>query len=129
MTVDSLFSGPLRYLPSLLSAAALAWLTLSPDPLPDNKMQLWEGADKMAHALMFGGMTVILLADTFRRRSINIFVLLLIIALGMGAGAFIEVLQSEMGLGRQAERADFYADAIGVAAASASWLIGRASHK
>lgn len=129
MTVESLFSGPLRYLPSLIAFAALAWLTLSPDPLPDNKLPLWEGADKMAHALLFGGMTVVFLSDTFRRRPLHFLLIFLIICAGIGSGALIEIIQRSMGLGRQAERADFYADAIGVAAASGAWILGRFSHK
>ncbi len=129
MTVESLFSGPLRYLPSFIAIALLAWLTLSPDPMPSNKWTFWVGADKMAHALMFGGMTVVVLSDAFRRRRLNFFLLVLIICAGMGSGALIEILQRGMGLGRQAERADFYADAIGVAAASGAWILGRFSHK
>ncbi|MFG6424555.1 MAG: hypothetical protein K1V71_09135 [Paramuribaculum sp.] len=107
----------------------LLWLTLSPDPLPDNKVQLWEGADKMAHALMFGGLTAIFMSDTFRRRPLNILILLVIFAVGIASGAAIEMLQRAMGLGRQAERADFYADALGVVAAGGAWLLGRFSHK
>lgn len=126
---DRLFSGPLRYLPSLLVFAALAWLTLSPDPLPDNKVQLWEGADKMAHALMFGGLAVILLSDSFRRRRLNIFWIIAIILFCTAAGAAIELIQRAMNLGRSADRADFYADAIGVAAASVAWFLGRTSHR
>lgn len=129
MTVENLLTGPLRYLLTLLSLAVLAWLTLSPDPLPEQHIELWPGSDKMAHALMFGGFTVVFLSDTFRRRKLNIFIILFIIVLGMIAGAAIEVLQREMGLGRSADRNDFYADAIGVAAASGAWLMGRFSHK
>lgn len=129
MTLDKLFSGPLRYLPSFIALSVLGWLTLSPDPMPDSHIELWPGADKMAHALMFGGLVTVLLGDVFRRRSINILLFILIVALCMATGAFIEILQREMGLGRQAERADFYADAIGVAAAAGAWFIGRISHK
>ena len=83
----------------------------------------------MVHALMFGGLTVVMLSDSFRGRKLNIPVLLLIIIFGVMLGALAEIIQREMGLGRNAERADFYADAIGVAAASCAWIIGRFSHK
>ena len=129
MSPEALFSGPLRYIPSAIAFSVLAWLTLSPDPLPDNHIQLWDGADKMVHALMFGGLTVVMLSDSFRGRKLNIPVLLLIIIFGVMLGALAEIIQREMGLGRHAERADFYADAIGVAAASCAWIIGRFSHK
>ncbi|MCM1028663.1 MAG: VanZ family protein [Pseudoflavonifractor sp.] len=127
ITLKGLMYGPMRYLPSFLAIAMLAWLTLSPDPMNPPKIFLWDGADKMAHALMFGGLTVMLLSDAFRGRKINALALLAIIATGAVAGAAIEILQREMELGRTADRADFLADAIGVAAASASWLLGRLS--
>lgn len=129
MKPASPFTGPLRYLPSLAVTALLAWLTLSPDPVPTDTFRLWEGADKMAHALMFGGLATIFLSDAFRRRNINPVFFLLIVLLCAAAGAAVEILQREMGLGRHADRYDFIADAIGVAAASAAWLFGRCSHR
>lgn len=129
MTPASLFTGPLRYLPTLVVTATLAWLILSPDPLPSHRLAFWDGADKMAHALMFGGLAAILLSDAFRRRKISFPGFVFILLLCSGAGAAIEILQREMGLGRHADRYDFIADAIGVAAASAAWLLGRCSHR
>lgn len=129
MTADKLLAGPLRYLPSIIVTAILAWLTLAPDPMPANHINLWAGADKMAHALMFGGLATIFLSDAFRRRRINILAFIIIMLVCTGAGAAIEILQREMGLGRHADRADFIADAIGVAAASAAWLLGRLAHR
>lgn len=127
LTPRSLFTGPLRYLPSLIVMGLLAWLTLSPDPMTPPDFALWQGADKLAHALMFGGLTAMLLTDAFRGRRINPLVFILIVIIGAVAGAGIELLQRHMGLGRQADRNDFIADAIGVMAASAAWLMGRLS--
>lgn len=129
MKPSQLFAGPLRFLPSLIVVALLAYLTLHPDPVPPKPLFYWEGIDKMVHALMFGGLTVVLLSDSFRGRRINPFAWILIVLVGMAAGAIIELLQREMGLGRTADRNDFIADAMGVLFASLAWLIGRFSHK
>ncbi len=127
ITLRGLFTGPLRYFPSLIVVGLLAWLTLSPDPVNPPAYFLWDGADKMAHALMFGGLTAILLTDAFRGRRVNPFAFIVIVIIGALAGAGIELLQRHMGLGRHADRADFIADVIGVAASSLAWLFGRLS--
>lgn len=41
---------------SAIVLTAILWLTLSPDPLPDNDLPLFEGMDKIVHACMFGGL-------------------------------------------------------------------------
>ena len=127
ITPGRLFTGPLRYVPALLVMVWLTWLTLSPDPMTPPDFILWDGADKMAHALMFGGLTAMLLTDSFRGRKVNIIIFIIIVLVGAAAGAAIEVLQRQMGLGRHADRADFIADAIGVIASAAAWMMGRLS--
>ncbi len=53
---------------SILTVALILWLTLAPDPLGDDSPRLFPGADKVAHAIMFGFLTVVQLLDRQRRQ-------------------------------------------------------------
>jgi hypothetical protein len=58
----------LKIYPGLFTALvvlAILWLTLAPHPLPSDDIPMFEGADKVVHALMFGGLVFAL---TFDRR-------------------------------------------------------------
>lgn len=111
--------------PFIFSAAvviAILWLTLSPDPLPDNDLPLFEGADKIVHACMFGGLYFALRFDltlwTRRHRPANpalpLSARIAIVALPVVLGGAIELLQGSMAMGRGCESADFLADIAGV---------------
>ena len=51
---------------SALAVAGMLWLTLAPDPLPDETPVLFPGADKIAHFLMFGVIAALLALDFYR---------------------------------------------------------------
>lgn len=117
------------WLPTALTVALILWLTLAPDPLGDNQPMLFEGADKIVHAIMFGFLTAVILLD--RQRSIRwkavaartgVAAALPSTLFGIG----VEVAQLSMGLGRGFEVADMISDAAGAAAAAFIWL--RAQH-
>ena len=117
---------------SLLVLSAILWLTLAPQPLPDNDLPLFPGADKVVHALMFGGLYFILALDLAMWRLTRrggecrkapavgkpkllpaswAFVFALFACL-FGGG--IELAQGAMGMGRGCDILDFYADVGGV---------------
>lgn len=106
-----------RWLPSSVVVAVVCYLTLDSDPLGDTEITLFEGADKVVHFLMFGGVAGALCLDWSRRRgewimpgSVAVTLCALISAL-FGVG--IEWLQGTMGAGRSAEWADGFADGLG----------------
>ncbi len=42
---------------------AILWLTLAPKPLPDSDVHWFEGADKVVHGCMFGGLFFVMGLD------------------------------------------------------------------
>ena len=109
------------YLYTLIAVLAICWLTLLPHPLPDSGVKLFEGADKVAHALIFGGLTAVVFYDMRRRVSpmSKPWCLFLSALAGVVAGGAVELLQGFMGLGRSEDGWDFVADCLGVAVVSA----------
>lgn len=105
---------------TIASVLLLLYLTLVPKPLPDTGLK-FPHADKVVHAVMFGGIYFCLVLDFLRRRarfhqslvmplSVDVIFALISIALG---GA-IELLQGSLAMGRSCDIFDFYADAAGV---------------
>lgn len=96
--------------------AAILWLTLASKPLGDNDIQLFPHADKVAHAIMFGGFTFCIIIDWMRKhnwkkcsRSIGITAAASSILLGV----LTEILQQSMHVGRSGDPLDLIADFIG----------------
>lgn len=124
-----------RFPPWILSIAtllAILWLTLAPRPLGDIEPPLFPGADKLAHAIMFGGLELMLITDYSRRRDWRKpgagFLSTTSICVAILGGA-IEIMQTNMGMGRSADILDFIADAAGaVAAALIIYLYTRFHH-
>lgn len=107
---------------SVLCFLAICWLTLSPDPLGDEYMPLFPGADKIAHGLMFGGFTFCIMVDCLRRKdwpggmqAIKISFIAPVIPCIVGIAT--EFLQGEMEVGRSFEFWDMVADICG------AWLV------
>ncbi|MDE5653654.1 MAG: VanZ family protein [Muribaculaceae bacterium] len=114
------------WLPTLLCVAAILWLTLAPHPLGDQKLPMFPGADKIAHALMFFVFTLCVLLDTLhmrRCRRLQLPIVALISFIGMGMGVGIEYLQAAMHMGRSFEFMDMAADAFGAILAGAVWIL------
>lgn len=115
-----------HWLCTVLCLMAILYLTLMPDPLGDEDLPLFPGADKIVHALMFFGLTLCMLFDAMRARGwrkLPLPAVSLISLVGMGVGIGIEYLQDAMGLGRGKEFLDMVADAFGAIAAGALWLL------
>lgn len=115
-----------NWLPTLLTIFAILWLTLAPHPLSDMTPPMFEGADKIVHALMFGGLTFITLFDYARfmqkHRTKRWVQTLICISCAM-FGISIEYMQQAMQLGRTFDYADIVADLIGVLFFSVLWIM------
>lgn len=101
---------------SILTILAILWLTLAPKPLGEEPPPLFPGADKIAHAIMFGGLSVTLLFDWQRKhkwKPITFSLAFLFALFSAVFGLVIEVAQSGMGLGRSFEFGDVIADTAG----------------
>ncbi len=118
-----------RWLPTVAVLGVTAWSTLSPRPMGYIEQPLFEGADKLAHAALFGLLTLCLLRDAAAEMrlcnvTLSIAVGAAVVATLVGVG--IEYAQKYMELGRSFELADIMADAIGaIVAAAAVKLINR----
>ena len=119
----------LRRLPpmtlSLLTAGAILWLTLAPKPLGEEPPRLFEGADKIAHAIMFGGLAMMMLLDWQRRNGwlpVTFPRAFLVALISSAFGGIIEISQAEMGLGRGFEWGDIVADTLGAFIFSGCWM-------
>lgn len=94
---------------------AIIWLTLAPKPLPDGGVRLFEGADKVVHACMFGGLFFVMALDwvisgrRLGRVATGLFALACV-----AFGGAIELIQGAMDMGRGCDVWDFVADAAGV---------------
>ena len=109
---------------SFLTVILILWLTLAPKPLGDEPPQLFPGADKVVHAIMFGFLTVVLLTDFQRRRlwrSLRWKVVIFFILISSAFGSLIEVCQLKMGMGRGFEWEDIIADSAGAIICGVIW--------
>lgn len=106
------------FIPTAAVVAAILFLSLAPDPIPDNKrFFLFAGADKVVHFIMYWGFSITYCFDYYRRNMIMkeskamwcAFIAATIL------GGVIEILQANMALGRSGEFIDFIADIAGAA--------------
>lgn len=112
-----------RFLLPALTLAAILWLTLAPSPVDGLDVPLFEGADKVVHALMFGALAWALTVDRAvhrpRRPAPAPWRAAALAALGSAlAGGAIEIAQETMGYGRTGDWLDFAADTAGAALAA-----------
>ncbi|MDE6638659.1 MAG: VanZ family protein [Muribaculaceae bacterium] len=101
---------------SIICFLAICWLTLSPDPLGDNELPLFPGADKIAHAIMFGGFTFCIILDWNRRHDWPLKIEKADVHAADIASIFgiiTELLQDAMHTGRSLEFWDMVADITG----------------
>lgn len=104
----------------------ILWLTLSPRPFGENPPGLFPGADKLAHAIMFGGFCAMMMLDWQRKhawRKEEIGRILFFALLSTLSGIMIEYVQAYMNLGRGFEYQDMAADGAGALAAAVFWII------
>lgn len=114
-----------RWVASTVVVLAVAYLTLYPDPFPTYRLPLFEGEDKVIHAIMFFGVAICLFLDWSRNNKNKAKIAATSSLVATAYGALTEILQSTMGYGRTGDLYDLLADIIGIAAAYgiAMWLI------
>lgn len=115
------------WLLSMLCLLAICWLTLAPKPLGDNEIPLFPGADKIAHAIMFGGFTLCIIIDWCRRRDwppypYTIKTCLFAPVVPCLTGIATEILQDSMQLGRSGDEWHLVADFAGSFLVAAGFL-------
>ena len=116
---------------SAMTVGVVLWLTLWPDPLPDNDVKWWEGTDKVVHGLMFLGVYLSVCFDLCRREVkkgqgiVNRLTRVNLCGWIMLLGAVIELMQPLSG--RTCDLSDFIADAVGVVTGLllSGWLMKR----
>lgn len=109
-----------------LTTLLILWLTLAPDPLGDNSPDLFPGADKVVHAIMFGFLTVMTLVDYQRRRAwrpVAGKTIWTAAAASSLLGIMIEFIQRAMDMGRGFEVADMCADVAGACLCALLWTL------
>lgn len=118
MTIKRFLDKTPRWTFSVIVIAAVLYLTLMPQPLPDNDIQWFEGADKIVHGIMMFGVMLCISFDYFRIKykkqdRIPVGTLSLFLIITVAFGGIIELLQDWMGMGRGKDPMDFEADTIG----------------
>lgn len=106
----------------MLTLAAVLWLTLSSDPVPDMGDLAFPHLDKIVHFIMFGGLTGAVMFDALRAKKIERRRLSLtfyfILGISMIVFAFAdETAQGAMQNGRSQDIMDFLADSGGIVTA------------
>lgn len=124
-TITSILLVSPPYIFSLVILLAICWLTLVPKPLPDSDFQLFPGADKVAHFIMFGAFSGALFIDMMRAEKKRKPYLCALFAAGISIalGASVEYLQEAMCMGRSSEPGDVIADSLGAVCASLLFFI------
>lgn len=89
------------YQPTVAVLIAILYLTLLPQPLGEEDIHLFDGADKVVHFIMFGGLTGTYIFDRYRMsRPVGLRGALMA-ALGSSLlGAMVEYMQYAMQMGR-----------------------------
>lgn len=121
-----------RWWPTALTTGAVLWLTLASKPVPDMDVPLFEGADKVVHAVMMFGLTSVALFDLRRGGTRLGIKAVLLTALCVAVfSALDEWAQGAMDAGRSADSLDFAADCLGIMMATylAPLLIDRIMRK
>lgn len=114
-----------KWIFTILTVLLILWLTLAPDPLGDESPELFPGADKLVHGIMFGFLTVMILLDRERKRHWQPIDKSFALSAGCVSsiiGIAIEFVQRAMDMGRGFEVADMVADCTGTFICTILWL-------
>lgn len=102
------------WLPSAIVIIAVLYLTCFPDPVPTERIPLFPGADKLVHAIMFGGVASALMFDCMRQRgTLPYSFRIAALAVAIAMGGITELIQGIDVIGRSCDIYDFIADCTG----------------
>ena len=109
----------LKWWPTAIVLSAVIYLTLWPQPVDTGEVTLFEGADKIVHALMMGALSATAMCDYKRTMTDRgqklprrpVMVICIVVAIFSAAD---EWAQGAMGLGRTSDIYDLFADWCGV---------------
>lgn len=103
------------YQTTIALVITILYLTLLPHPLGEEELPLFDGADKIAHFMMFGVLTGAFIFDRWRiGRSLNMKGALATATVSMILGAGVEYLQYALAWGRSGNDIyDAMANALG----------------
>lgn len=107
-----------RYIPTTMVLAAILYLSLAPNPVPDTGGLFdFPGSDKVVHGIMYMGLTLVFCFDYYRYSPAknNSRTMLAAFIIAVVLGGLIEILQQAMHMGRTGDIYDFLADAVGAA--------------
>ncbi|MGH8253886.1 MAG: hypothetical protein ACRES2_07575 [Steroidobacteraceae bacterium] len=99
---------PRHFLTWYLLGAVLTLVVIISSLVPNEDLPHWGISDKVEHIMAYSGLALWFGGLMPPRR--YVYLALALLALGGG----IEIAQGQMGLGREADWRDFYADAFGV---------------
>lgn len=110
-----------RYWPSLCVVGVIMYATFNADPLADVDVPLFPGADKLIHAIMFGGLAGAIAFDYQRadrsRDRLTRHEMLAICGACVVAGVLDEIAQATLTAERSGDILDWFADCAGIAVA------------
>lgn len=96
--------------------ALILYASLDSNPFDVQQVSLFEGADKIIHALMYFSLAVALIFDWAKvryPREVKVFGTVMCAVIAFGFSVAVEVMQDSMGLGRTASVGDGVANFVG----------------
>lgn len=101
--------------PTMLVVGVILYATLNDDPIGADELPVFPGADKLIHAIMFGGLFSAITFDRCRDgRSIDLKPLIFTAAICFACGGIDEICQSTLTAARDGDPLDFLADCGGI---------------
>lgn len=106
--------------PTMIVVAVIVYATINDNPTPDMDFNLFAHADKLIHAVMFGGLTGAVFFDRQRAHTtepLTVAFKLKVCAVILVGAALDEWAQNAITASRQGDLYDWLADALGIAVA------------
>lgn len=113
MFIDKIIRKVPAGLMTMAIVVTIAYVSLDGDPFDASMIPLFEGADKVIHAIMYFTLVAVLLFDAVKFRKCGKAVTLASVVVAFAYSALMEYLQDQMGLGRTASVADLVANLTG----------------
>lgn len=116
--VDTIFTFLRQYWPTMCVVAVIMYATFNSDPLADVDVPLFPGADKLIHAIMFGGLAGAVAFDYQRvdrgSNRLTRRVMLTVCVACAVAGVLDEIAQATLTAERSGDILDWLADCAGI---------------